>query len=135
MMTNEFRFTSDYNADMHRHIDALFTAAKTLETTRAERLQASDDLVEAYVAHTGRRPQGTALERLASLILRDELTDDDRMKVRNNEYPFLSDDQLRRRENGEISAILAEDVATDGRDYRPRTRDNNRKHREMTRGL
>lgn len=57
------------------------------------------------------------------------------MKVRNTEYPFLSDDQMRRRENGEVSAILAEDVATDGRDYRPRTRDINRKHREMTRGL
>lgn len=67
----EFLFTSDYNADMHRHIDALFTAAKTLETSRADRLQASDDLVEAYAAHTGRRPQGTALERLATLILRD----------------------------------------------------------------
>lgn len=132
-MTNEFLFTSDYNADMHRHIDGLFSAAKTLDTSREDRLQASDDLVESYVAHTGRRPQGTALERLATLILRDELTDTDRMKVRNNEYPFLSDDQMRRREEGEVSAILAEDVATDGRDYRPRTRDNNRKFREMTR--
>ena len=136
MMThNNFLFTSDYNTDMHRHINDLFTAAKTLDTSREARLQAADDLVEAYVAHSGKRPQGNALERLATLILRDELTDTDRMKVRNNEYPILSDDQMRRREEGEVSAILAEDVATDGRDYRPRTRDGNRKQREMTRGL
>ena len=126
---NAFLFTSDYNSDMHRHIDGLFTLAKTLDTSRQDRLQASDDLVEAYVTYTGKRPDGTALGRLATLILRDELTDTDRMKVRNNEYPFLSDDQTRRREEGEISLVFAEEVGIDGRDYRAQTRDNKRKFR------
>lgn len=133
-MTNEFTFTADYNADMHRHIDALFTSAKTLCTTRSDRLLASDDLVEAYVAHTGRRPDGTALERLASLILRDELTDTDAHKVTREPEPILSPTQLRRRKISEVLTDFSDEgndddssdvhnrlnqhLASDGRSYR-----------------
>jgi len=95
-------FTDDYKADLHDHITQLFTSAKTLNTSRAERLRASDDLIEAYFEHTETTPDGNALERLATLILRDELTDTNRMKSRNTEYPILSDDQLERREDGEV---------------------------------
>lgn len=124
-----YAFTDDYKTDLHAHITQLFTLAKTLNTTREERLQASEDLIEAYYAHCEQVPDGNALERLATLILRDELTDTDRMKIRNNEAPFHSEDQMRRREDGEISFVWAENAATDGRDYTPQTRDNMRKLR------
>lgn len=96
---NTFLFTANYNADMQRHIDDLYTAAKTLITSRQERLQASDDLVEAYVSYTGKRPDSTALGRLATLILRDELTDPHPDKMTINEYPILSGWQEESRES------------------------------------
>lgn len=127
----EFIFTNDYKADMHQYIDDLFAKEKSEGTDRESRLQASDDLIESYLEYSGQRPDSTALERLGSLILRDELADRDRMKVRNNEFPFHSDDQLRRRNDEEVSITWAEDVATDGRDYRIKSRDNNRRFREI----
>lgn len=130
-----FTFTANYNEELAQHIDDLFTQDKRFKLPREERLQASDSLIESYVKHTGLRPPGAQLGRLATLILRDELADTDRMKVRNNDYPIMSDDQIRRREDGEVSFKLSEEVATDGRDYRIKTRDSNRKFREMTRGL
>lgn len=101
MTTQLYAFTDDYKADLHRHIDELYTQAKTLDTDRQTRLTESDALIEAYFAHCGYVPDSAPLERLATLILRDELTDTDRMKSRTNEYPILSDDQLERREDGE----------------------------------
>lgn len=126
-----FLFSSNYNADMQRHIDDLYMAAKTLLTSRQERLQASDDLVEAYVSYTDKRPDGTALGRLATLILRDEAIDPDVHKVAHTEYPFHSARQARRREEEATPYAIAQDVATDGRDYRIKTRDSNRKMREI----
>lgn len=118
MMTNEFLFTSDYNTEMHRHIDDLFTTAKLLDTSRQDRLQSSDALVEAYVIHTDKRPDGTALGRLATLILRDELTDPTPYKTQNTEYPFESEHKKKRHNDGITSASFADSVGTDGRDYR-----------------
>lgn len=48
----------------------------------------------------GERPEPKQLERLANLLLYEELYDNDRMKVRNNEYPILSDTQIQRRQEG-----------------------------------
>lgn len=129
MNTLEYAFTADYKADMHRHIDSLYQDAKTANTSRERRLITSDALIEAYYEHSEERPDGNALERLATLILRDELTDNDRMKSRNTEYAILSDDQLGRREDGEISFKWAEEIGTDGRDYKTPTRENMRKLR------
>lgn len=94
-------FTDDYKTDLHEHITQLYTLAKTLNTSRGERLQASDDLVEDYYAHTELVPDGTALERLATLILRDELSDMHPDKVTREEYPILSDRQLETRDDKE----------------------------------
>lgn len=132
---NEFTFGANYNEELAQYIDELFLKDKSDKLPRQERLDSSDRLIEAYVLRTGKRPPSAQLGRLATLILRDELADTDRMKVRNNEYPILSDDQVRRREDGEVSFKLSQDVATDGQDYRRKTRDSNRKFREMCRDL
>lgn len=130
-----YTFTNNYNEELTQYIDGLFTQDKAEKLARQTRLDASDSLVESYVKHTGLRPPSAQLGRLATLILRDELADTDRMKSRNNEYPIMSDDQLRRREDREVSMKMAQDMAVDGRDYRIKTRDSNRKVREMTREL
>lgn len=134
-------FTDDYKTDMHRHIDTLYNEAKTSNTSRERRLTASDTLVEDYVAHSGERPDGNALERLATLILRDELTDAHPDKMAREEYPILSDTQREEREKDEIlTDFNSEDdddtnanhsrlntyLASDGKSYRTpirRTRD------------
>ncbi len=117
-MSNGFLFTPDYNVDMQRHIDALFTAALYVGTSREQRLQAVDDLIEAYIAFTGKRPNNVALGRLGSLLLRDELTDATPYKTRNTEYPFESIHKEKRYNDGLTSFSHTETIGTDGRDYR-----------------
>lgn len=129
MTTILYGFTADYKADMHRHIDKLFTQAKTLNTDRQTRLNATDDLIEAYFAHTEKAPDGNHLERMATLILRDELTDPHPDKMSRAEYPIMSDSQRDERLSDEVSEIWAENVGTDGRDYKLPTRENMRKLR------
>ena len=75
------------------------------------------------------------LGELSDLCLYEELTDTDRMKVRDTEYPFLSDIQLARRKDGvhqrkneggqgEVSFKQAFAVGTDGANYAiPRRRE------------
>jgi hypothetical protein len=72
-----------------------------------------------------------ALERMSDLALCEELTDNDRMKVRNNEYPFFSETQLARRQegvharsgtSGEVPLSAAESIGTDGKSYAVPTR-------------
>lgn len=134
MKTLHYAFTDDYKADMHRHIDDLYSQAKTLDTDRQSRIDESDALVEAYFAHCGKVPDSAPLERLASLILREELTDSNPYKMRHEAEPILSENQYRRRTEGkhesrlgkdgklrplirEVPITLAENIGTDGRDY------------------
>lgn len=131
-MTNTYVFTNDYKSDLRRHIDALF-ADKV--STRQQRVDAVQRLTDAYIEHAGERPDVIQLDRLATLILREELTDSHPDKMSRNEYPLLSSTQQDERHNDEVSPKLSEEVGTDGRDYRPRTRNNNRKMKEMTRRI
>lgn len=127
-----FTFTEDFNNDMHAHIDELFSEYRQRKTSRRERLEASDSLIESYVEYTGERPDSTALERLGTLILLDELTDPHPDKMTREEYPIMSDSQREERLKDEIPLKWAQSVAIDGRDYRVKTRDGNRKFRELT---
>lgn len=95
-----YTFTNNYNEELAQYIDELFSQDKAEKLARASRLQASDSLVESYVKHTGLRPPGAQLGRLATLILRDELADTNLHKVSQEESPILSDVQLARRKFG-----------------------------------
>lgn len=68
------------------------------------------------------------LEKAANLVLYEELTDKSQNKVREMEYPFLSDMQMARRtegaherntgvQKGEAPFTNAETIATNGRNY------------------
>ena len=68
------------------------------------------------------------LEQLANLVLHEDLTDKTQNKVREMEYPFLSDMQMARRtdgaherstgvQKGEAPFTNAETIATNGRNY------------------
>jgi hypothetical protein len=116
----------DVKTKLHEDITQLQADTKRGELPREVRLVKIEDLTEAYYAKTGEMPDAVALERLADLVLYEELTDDDRMKVRNNEYPFLSETQLARRQeglharggtSGEVPLSSADSVGSDGKSY------------------
>ena len=118
----------------HEQISLLWTLAKGAKKAGTpsqvgDIVAKTAEITERYYENCGKHAPTDVLERLASLILFDDITDEDRMKARNTEYPILSDDQLDRRERGEVSEVWAESVATDGRDYALPTRENRRKIR------
>jgi len=85
---------------------------------RAERMAAVSSLIDSYVESNGATPDPTQLDRLSDYILREELTNTDRMKSRNEEYPFLSERQFERRRENEVPLEVAEEYGVDGRNYR-----------------
>ncbi|UNL92782.1 hypothetical protein CPY53_04065 [Paenibacillus polymyxa] len=85
---------------------------------RNERMAAVSALIEDYVMRYGEYPDTIQLERLTDYILREELTNTDRMKARNDEYPFLSERQFERRREREVPLEVAEEYGADGRNYR-----------------
>jgi len=134
-MKNEYKgsFTQgNYKETLHEVIDGLYKVVKeapiavTFEKVRA--------LTDTYVEETGKRPEVVALDRMATLLLNDEITDRDRMKMRNNESPILTESQREEREKGEAAFAWAQEIGADGVDYRPQTRDTKRKMRSATKG-
>ena len=116
---------------MHNEISSAFTRFKKSKTNRQNRIEYVAKLTERYFLQHEKMPATHVLDRMATLILQDELADIDRMKMRNTEYPLLSETQELYRKKDERSLKAAQDVATDGVDYRIRTRDSNRRMREV----
>lgn len=119
------------NQDAHDAITAEFTRYKAEKTARADRKAFAEGLAEAYFALHGYWPPSSVLDRLATLILQDELADKHPDKMTREEFPLLSASQADERYKDERSLRAADSIATDGADYRPRNRDNNRHFREV----
>lgn len=94
-------------------------------------MQFATMLTERYFEEHSEMPDTTVLDRLGTLILQDELADKHPDKMTRTEYPLLSDRQRDTRGRDERSFSAAQDVATDGVDYRVKTRDSNRRMREV----
>ena len=120
--------------DAHNDITAQFTLFKRTQTDRASRIDFSNRLTERYLAVNDKIPPVTVLDRLATLILQDDASDNKSNKTRTEEYPVLSDNQYRRRTEGrhkgrltkdgklkpltrEVPFSLAATVAVDGKNY------------------
>jgi hypothetical protein len=112
-----------HKEELHEAITQLQTATKRGEMPRELRLGKIEALAEDYYAKAGEMPDSTALERMADLCLHEELTDTDRMKVRKNEYPILSEHQFDRRDN--VTSVVGSDIEnspSDGRRHLKPTR-------------
>jgi hypothetical protein len=100
-MTNKYDYanaftTGDYKSKFRAIIDDLFARAKRGEpelADRQSRMRLIEALTNAYITQTGERPDHAQLDRLATLILLEELTDATPWKTRNTEYPITSDRQ------------------------------------------
>jgi transcriptional regulator with XRE-family HTH domain len=113
-------------------IDDLKRKTKAGELPREVRIAEIDRVTEEWFARTGDMPDAKQLERLADLILYEELTDG------SNE--ILSDTQMARRQEGkharktdnpkiEVPFKIAENVGVDKRNYNKPIR-RERSHRE-----
>jgi hypothetical protein len=113
----------DYKTQLHEIITRLQAETKAGELPRELRLSRIDDLIEEYIFFTGERPDAVALERLADLILYEELTDSNEHKISQTEYPFLSERQYDRRDSREVKSKYDMDGnALDGRNHGMLTR-------------
>ena len=109
--------------------------ASCAEHPRELRMVLVDKLIDAYVMASGNKPRGPLLERLADVILYEELSDKRSNKMQIYEYPIMSEWQRSRRIEGkstskgkdgvihrEVSLASASNVATNGIDYTPSKR-------------
>lgn len=105
----------DYKTQLHEDITKLQAATKRGEFPRDLRIEKVEQLAEDYYRLAGEIPDAVSLERLADLILYEELTDMNEHKVSQTEYPFLSEHQFDRREGKEIATGKRMDMnAADG---------------------
>ncbi|NGQ95476.1 hypothetical protein G3578_09960 [Brevibacillus sp. SYP-B805] len=121
--TKHFRGNPDYKSAFSAAVTELVDGVRSgAIPDRTERARAIEALIDEYIASTGERPDPAELERLANAALHEELTDQRRNKLTAPEYPFMSEWQLAVRQNREYDIKLAEEIATDGRTYKPPTR-------------
>jgi hypothetical protein len=93
----------DYKTKLHEEITQLQQATKRGEMPRAVRLVRIEAMTEAYYAKTDEMPDGVSLERLADLILYEELFNPSLTKMQDEEYPIMSERQYDRRQNTEFA--------------------------------
>lgn len=78
----------------------------------------AEELIETYFKEHAKMPDSTYLDRLATYMLLDELTDSSPTKARDNEYPILSDRQIYRRK---VRETLLSDIHSDNKNNVGRT--------------
>jgi len=103
-------------------INELWAQTKAGKLDRRSRFAAIERLTDEYIAATGRRPDPSQLDRLATLCLYEEVTDATPWKTRNTEYPVHSERQREEIERHEVGMAPLEYVASDGRKHEKPTR-------------
>ncbi|MDL5023761.1 hypothetical protein [Bacillus velezensis] len=99
---------------LHETITEMYTRTKAGKMTRQERIEAITALSDAYYDSTGEHPELSALERMANLVLYEELSDAHPDKVTREEYPIMSETQFEERYKREASDKLAEEYDQTG---------------------
>lgn len=118
-------FTGDFNgvkAQLGEYIDLLFALAKGGNSTSEQRVEKVTAVTEAYYEMFERNASSAELERLASLILYEDLTDDTPYKTKNTEYPIESERQELDYYRGLTLRKVPDTIGMDGTDHRLPTR-------------
>jgi hypothetical protein len=93
----------DHKTQLHEDITQLQQATKRGELPREVRLGRIEALTEDYYEMAGEVPDSVALERLADLILYEDLFNPSLTKMQDEEYPIMSERQYDRRQNTEFA--------------------------------
>ncbi|MED4828162.1 hypothetical protein [Bacillus atrophaeus] len=113
---------------LHEMITELYARTKAGGLARQERMEEITALSDAYFDSTGEHPEPVALERMANLVLFEELSDSHPDKVTREENPIMSDEQVARRKEGkhrkksnnpriEVPLSIGQNVGSDGRNH------------------
>lgn len=122
-------FTDEYKQQATQYAELLTTIAKQGSPNAEERVAKTFSITESYYEHAEQHMDADVLEKLADLILLDELTDTHPDKMAREEYPIMSETQQDERYRGEVNFKWAQNVDTDNVDHTVRTRDNMRNRR------
>ncbi|QUW39299.1 hypothetical protein [Bacillus cereus] len=121
-----FDINGNYKAQFETYVNTLITSIResgsSAISNRNVRAKEIKWLSDAYVEAVGERPEPKQLERLADLLLYEELHDTHPDKMSLAEYPIMSEHQLSRRHSGEVSMKVAEEYGVDRRNYKPPVR-------------
>ncbi|MGN4664753.1 hypothetical protein ACTFRP_02465 [Bacillus cereus group sp. MYBK234-1] len=121
-----FDINGDYKIQFETYVNTLITTHRESDSSaisnRDVRAKEIKLLTDAYVGTVGERPEPKQLERLADLLLYEELSNTHPDKMAREEYPIMSDYQLSRRHSGEVSMKVAEEYGVDRRCYKPPVR-------------
>ncbi|MDA1545843.1 hypothetical protein [Bacillus cereus group sp. TH253LC] len=121
-----FDINGDYKTQFETYVNALITSLRECNFNAISnidvRAKIIKSLTDAYVGTIGERPEPKQLERLADLLLYEELSNTHPDKMARKEYPIMSDHQLSRRHSGEVSMKVAEEYGVDRRNYKPPVR-------------
>ena len=118
--------------EFERVVDDLWQRTKNGELRdRKARFAEIERVIDEYIAKYGQQPNRHLLDRLATLCLYEEVSDKDRLKMRNNEYPIMSERQEERRDEELVSQAWSRNIGADGRDYQRQTRHYRRKLRNL----
>ncbi|MGX5702369.1 hypothetical protein [Bacillus cereus] len=121
-----FNINGDYKTQFETYITTLITSLRESDfsaiSDRDVRAEEIKSLTDAFVETVGERPDPKQLERLADLLLYEELSDTHPDKMTREEYPIMSEHQLSRRHSGEVSMKVAEEYGVDRRNYKPPVR-------------
>ncbi|PFZ38014.1 hypothetical protein COL77_26040 [Bacillus wiedmannii] len=121
-----FDINGDYKTQFETYVNTLITSLRERDSgTISNRdicAKEIKSLTDAYVGTVGERPEPKQLERLADLLLYEELSNTHPDKMAREEYPIMSDYQLSRRHSGEVSMKVAEEYGVDRRCYKPPVR-------------
>lgn len=116
----------DYKTQFETYVNMLITSLRESDSSaisnRDVRAEEIKSLTDAYVRTVGERPEPNQLERLADVMLCEELYDTHPDKMTREEYPIMSEHQLSRRHSGEVSMKVAEEYGVDRRCYKPPVR-------------
>lgn len=122
-----YKFSDDYKTDFIAFVDELFLRLDTLGYTvytQEERIADAKRLTDGYVMQTGKRPATGQLDRLATLIVKEDKFKRKGVQVVVEEYPVMSDRQLVRRYENEVSFIGANLYDSKGSNMQMPTRTN-----------
>ncbi|MCU7556553.1 hypothetical protein [Macrococcus capreoli] len=103
-----YSFSDDYKTDFSAYVDDLFLRLNTLGYgiyTQEERIEDAKRLTDAYITQTNKRPATGQLDRLSTLILKEDKKKRKGKAVVVEEYPALSERQLETRMRNETSFI------------------------------
>ncbi|PET15020.1 hypothetical protein CN513_21145 [Bacillus cereus] len=121
-----FDINGDYKMQFETYVNKLIITHRESNSeaisNRDVRAEEIKSLTDAYVGTVGERPESKQLERLADLLLYEELHDTHPDKMTREEYPIMSEHQLSRRHSGEVSMKVAEEYGSDRRNYKPPVR-------------